>query len=229
MGACGLVFQVLPVGPVVYCTRSTQSVKTANRSCADVINLLSNQPDDCITIERIRRLTSVDTSKRHQSDVEMPPDQYQPHSLAKRLSGDQIEDAVRRYRGGESANSIAASYCVSGSAIVRLLREQGVVVTKKVVSPALAAVLASEYTSGATMAELEKRHGLSHGAVWRTLKREGVKTHGHTLRDPTASRHVETPANESSPGFRRASFGGRSATQLEHQSMEPCQATSTST
>ena len=56
-----------------------------------------------------------------------------------------------------------------------MLREQGVEISKRRVGEDEANAMAREYQAGATMAELEKEHGLSHGAVLRSLHRSGAE------------------------------------------------------
>ncbi|WP_092918258.1 helix-turn-helix domain-containing protein [Agrococcus baldri] len=58
---------------------------------------------------------------------------------------------------------------------MRLLREHDVVVTKQKVTETEARRLAENYEAGATMRELERKFGLSHGAVMRALHRSGVE------------------------------------------------------
>ena len=78
---------------------------------------------------------------------------------------------MQRYKAGESARSLAIEYNIAPSALIRLLRERKVVVRKQTVSPEQAEIMGHEYTTGMTMAELEEKHGLSHGAVLRALHR----------------------------------------------------------
>lgn len=82
---------------------------------------------------------------------------------------------MQRYQAGESAQSLAKAYKVAPSALLRVLRENNVVVKKWRVSPDQEQRMAREYEAGATVAELEKKLGLSHGAVLRTLHRAGVE------------------------------------------------------
>jgi len=42
--------------------------------------------------------------------------------------------------------------------------------------------MAKEYAAGATMREIEATHGLSHGAVLRSLHRGGVETRAQVPR-----------------------------------------------
>ena len=55
-----------------------------------------------------------------------------------------------------------------------MLREEGAPISKRKVSEDEAAAMKREYEAGATMAELEQNHGLSHGAVSRALHRAGA-------------------------------------------------------
>lgn len=100
---------------------------------------------------------------------------FQVHSIGERLGQEKVREILRRYRQGESARSLATEYGVAPSALVRLLRENNVVVRRKVVSPETKALLVKEYEEGATVAELEGRHQLSHGSVLRALHKAGVE------------------------------------------------------
>jgi Mor family transcriptional regulator len=57
-----------------------------------------------------------------------------------------------------------------------MLRGEGVEISRRKVNDDEAAAMAAEYEAGATMAELEKKYELSHGAVLRSLHRSGVAT-----------------------------------------------------
>ncbi|WP_298868438.1 helix-turn-helix domain-containing protein [uncultured Microbacterium sp.] len=59
--------------------------------------------------------------------------------------------------------------------MTRMLKAQGVEISKRKVSTEEAADLAKEYEAGATMRELEAKHELSHGAVLRSLHGSGVE------------------------------------------------------
>ncbi|GAB3155965.1 hypothetical protein GCM10027058_29260 [Microbacterium neimengense] len=91
--------------------------------------------------------------------------------LGQRLSRARIEELVRRHSEGESVRTLAAEVGVAASALVRLLRNEGLVIEKRKVSDALVRQLAREYEAGATMRGLEQKHGLSHGVVFRALHR----------------------------------------------------------
>lgn len=88
-----------------------------------------------------------------------------------RLGADRVAEVVHRYESGESATSIAKRIDVAPSALLRLLREQNVVVRKHGLTPEQDAMLAMEYKAGATMADLEKKHQFSHEAVYRAWRR----------------------------------------------------------
>ncbi|MGS0560532.1 helix-turn-helix domain-containing protein [Microbacterium aurugineum] len=101
---------------------------------------------------------------------------YRAQALSLRLSPETVAEIVRRYEEGESARSLAKTHGVAASALIRLLRENNVVVRKRKVTDAEARQMAKEYGAGATMRELEARFELSHGAVLRSLHRSGVVT-----------------------------------------------------
>jgi len=102
------------------------------------------------------------------------PKVYRSHELSKRLGSVKVEELVRRARAGESVRSLARELDVANSALTRMLREQGVEISKRKVSDEESAAMAAEYESGATMVELEKKYGLSHGAVLRSLHRSTI-------------------------------------------------------
>ena len=78
---------------------------------------------------------------------------------------------MRRYQQGESANALARAYNVAPSALINYLRSQQIVVRpNKRLSDKDLVLLQAEYAAGATMRELEVRHGLSHGVTVRALK-----------------------------------------------------------
>jgi Mor family transcriptional regulator len=58
--------------------------------------------------------------------------------------------------------------------MTRLLREQGVTVSRRTVTNEEAAEMKREYAAGATMAQLEAKYRLSHGAVYRPLHQAGA-------------------------------------------------------
>ncbi len=103
------------------------------------------------------------------------PNLYRSHELSKRLGSVKVEELTHRAREGESVRSLARELNVANSALTRMLREQGVAISRRKVSDNEAATMAIEYEAGATMAELEKKFGLSHGAVLRSLHRSGVE------------------------------------------------------
>lgn len=86
-----------------------------------------------------------------------------------------MDEVVRRAAAGESARSLAEELGVAASALVRMLREQGVPIQRRKVSEEEERALAQAYEAGNTIAELEKQFRLSHGAVLRALHRTGVE------------------------------------------------------
>ncbi|WP_200936681.1 hypothetical protein [Frigoribacterium sp. Leaf186] len=102
------------------------------------------------------------------------PVSYEAQGVSRRLGPKKVAEAVRRYESGESARSIAAQFGVSTSAVLNLLRDNAIVVKKRLVTDAETKQLATEYEAGDRVRELEQRHRLSHGAVMRALHRSGV-------------------------------------------------------
>ena len=100
---------------------------------------------------------------------------YQPHELSQRLGAQKVKRLVDRAQGGESVRSLARELGVANSALTRMLREEGVPISKRRVGENEAVAMKREDETGATMAELEQKYGLSHGAVSRALHRAGVE------------------------------------------------------
>ena len=138
---------------------------------AGIIDLLSNNSDLALTPDGLRKLAIPERVREATSE----PTIFQIHRLSARLGGEQIGDILRRYESGESARSLASEFDVAPSALIRLLRERNVVVRRQVVTPDQERMMALDYEASMTMAELETKHGLSHGTVLRTLHRLGVE------------------------------------------------------
>ena len=102
------------------------------------------------------------------------PPAFRIHGLEARLGPGVVAKAVGRYESGESATAIAKDLNVAPSALLRLLVSKQVVIRKHGLTPEQDAMLSKEYEAGATMAELEQKHQLSHGALSRALHRAGA-------------------------------------------------------
>ncbi|GAB3155983.1 hypothetical protein GCM10027058_29310 [Microbacterium neimengense] len=139
---------------------------------AVLLDLYSGKSTVALTPDGLRALTAASGGSR---PVEAPRRRATP--LGQRLSRARIEELIGRHREGESVRALAAEVGVAASALVRLLRSEGLIIEKRKVSNALVQQLTVEYDAGATMRELEQKHGLSHGVVFRALHRarhEGV-------------------------------------------------------
>jgi hypothetical protein len=136
-----------------------------------MIYLLSNNSEVGLTPDGLRKLTQQRAPRAEETE----PPIYQVHRLEARLGAERVEEIVRRYQAGESARSLANEYGVAPSALIRLLRERNVVVRRQIVTPEQEATMAREYEAGATIAELERMHDFSHGAVLRALHRSGAE------------------------------------------------------
>ncbi|MCH1882456.1 helix-turn-helix domain-containing protein [Agrococcus sp. ARC_14] len=95
--------------------------------------------------------------------------------MTKRFAQATLAEIVRRAKAGESARSLAKAFEVAPSALTKLLRDHDVTPTKRIVTDHETAALTQAYEAGATMRQLEAKHGLSHGAVFRALHRSGVE------------------------------------------------------
>ena len=138
---------------------------------ADVNELCSNHWNLPFTPEELRNLAVPGDRGEGLSETIS----YRAHELSKRLGTEKLGEIVRRANAGESARSLSRELGVANSALTRMLREEGVVIRKRRVSPEEERVLAAAYEAGNTIAELEKQFKLSHGAVLRALHRAGVE------------------------------------------------------
>lgn len=138
---------------------------------AGTLDLCSNLSQSNLTPDFLRKLAAP----RRRPDGLNKPVSYQPQELSKRLGEKKVAELVLRMEAGESVRSLARELNVANSALTRMLRAQGVTIQKRKVSGEEAAVMANEYEAGATMREIEAKHGLSHGAVFRSLHKSGVE------------------------------------------------------
>jgi len=141
-----------------------------NLNLAGMTLLFSNHPVAGLTTEGLRQLARAESSR----EAEASAPAFRVHALSRRLSSAAIDEVLRRYQAGESATALAKELGVAPPALLNLMRERQVVVRQHGISKELAAVLAAEYEAGATVAELEAKHRLSHGAVMRALKSVGA-------------------------------------------------------
>lgn len=139
-------------------------------SLADVADLYSNPLELPFTPVELRKLA---VPGDRGEGLSTPPS-YQTHELSRRLGSIKVKELIQRAQTGESVRSLARELDVANSALTRMLREQGVAISKRKVSEDEATAMAIDYEAGATMAELEKKYRLSHGAVLRSLHRSGV-------------------------------------------------------
>ena len=144
-----------------------QNINILSLFLADLNDLCSNHWELPFTPVELRNLT-VPGERNDDSGAQ---DIYRDHELSKRLGSMKVEELARRARAGESVRSLARELNVANSALTRMLRERGVKISKRKVTDDEAAAMAREYEAGSTMAELEKKYELSHGAVLRALHR----------------------------------------------------------
>lgn len=136
-----------------------------------MVSVCSNLSHGGLTPEGLRRLGQTKSEKQASTQ----PETFRIHPLAQRLGSEMVTRVVDRYRAGESATALAKEHEVAVSALLRLLRENDVVIRERGRSVEQDALLGQDYIAGATVAELEMKHGISHASVVRALKRAGVQ------------------------------------------------------
>lgn len=120
-----------------------------------------------LTSDGLRLLAQAHSPRESEAE----PKRFRVHQLSQRLGTEKVNEIVDRYTTGESATALAKEYDVAPSALLRLIRERNVVVRTNRVSPDLTATLVAEHEAGTSMAKLEAKYRLSHGAVFRALHR----------------------------------------------------------
>lgn len=149
---------------------------------ADIANLYSNPLELPFTpVELLNLAVPGD-----RNDGLSTQNVYRRHELSKRLGSVKVEELVRRARAGESVRSLARELGVANSALTRMLRDEGVAISRRKVSDDEAAAMARQYEAGNTVAELEKKYRLSHGAVLRSLHRSAVEMRPSAPRSKSA-------------------------------------------
>lgn len=143
----------------------------SNYDLAGIAELCSNHWELPFTPDELRNLAVLGDRG---GDEEVVPE-YQAHELSRHLGAAKVAELSRRAAAGESARSLAREVGVANSALVRMLREQGVSIHRRKVGEEEERALANAYEAGQTVAELEKSFKLSHGAVLRALHRAGVE------------------------------------------------------
>lgn len=102
----------------------------------------------------------------------------QPFKLVQRLTPEVVTAVAERYESGESAGPVAASVGISRSALVDLLRSQGVRIRRERLTETQRAEIIGLYRSGITQADIARRVGRDPGHVWHVLRRAGIVGRG---------------------------------------------------
>lgn len=130
-------------------------------------SLLSPTPGELARLAR--------KSKAYQPDSSMADVQpTRPRNLRRRLSRRQVAEIVSRYNAGDNTPVLAEDYGIAKSALLQLLRREGVTLRKQSITPREAKQAARLYESGLSIVEVVERIGYSYTAVRESLHRSGV-------------------------------------------------------
>ncbi|MUL45658.1 hypothetical protein FZI85_28350 [Mycobacterium sp. CBMA293] len=122
---------------------------------------------------RLRRLVEMmeqSTNRQVREPVEPPA----PHRLDRRLTAAVVSELIAAYQAGETTGVLRQRYGLSQGSVLKLLREQGVVMRRQGLSETDKAVVAELYRGRATLAQLGTRFGVSPNVVRRALLAAGV-------------------------------------------------------
>lgn len=119
--------------------------------------------------------------------VECP--QSPVRSLRRRLSPQEIEKVVTRYKAGQPITLLSQEYGISRPGLREILRDEGVAFRRRGMAPEEANRAVRLYESGLTIVQVVARVGYSYSVVCRMLHKRGVavrprrhqetrKTHG---------------------------------------------------
>ena len=140
-------------------------------SVAGTLDLCSQFSHGNFTPDALRKLAIM----RQRPDGLNKPVSPRRQELSRRLGREKVAELVQRFEAGESALSLAKEVDASNSALIRVLRAQGATIPERHVTDEESAATANDYRAGATLREIEAKHGFSHGAVLRSLHRSGVE------------------------------------------------------
>lgn len=99
------------------------------------------------------------------------------------LSGEQIDEIVKKYENGASTRKIAKEYGVSNTPIKKALKNRGVVlrIYHKDFSESQKTDMVKKYEDGSDMIEIGKDYGVTRTVVGRILKEGGIKIRRHKI------------------------------------------------
>ena len=99
-----------------------------------------------------------------------------PRQRQRRLTSEQIDRVVERYRAGESANLLAGELGVHRATIVGHLKRHGVSTRYKIIAEADLAEAARLYEQSWSLARVGEHFGVSARTVMSTFRAAGIAT-----------------------------------------------------
>lgn len=139
-----------------------------SRQCSNLASSLQSAVSAHRAIRRRHRTVAVSQGSTRPLPKPVP-----------RLTAEMLEEAERRYRGGEILRMIAGDLGVSRHRLAEHLRGRGVVIRGQGPSSEQVLEMALRYEQGESLATVGARVGFSAGTVRAHLLRAGV-----SLRDP---------------------------------------------
>ena len=114
---------------------------------------------------------------KHNERPPRKPHRHREKSSAKlvhRLAADQVTEMTGRYRQGWSSRRLAATYAISKTSVVQLLREVGVPIRRQGLAESHAKEIVDRYAAGASLAAIGTAYAVSADTVRKLLIRQGV-------------------------------------------------------
>ena len=97
------------------------------------------------------------------------------HRLDNRLSAEAVATIIAEYETGTPSTVLGKQYGTSGAAIVRLLRDYGIEIRNKRLTPAQLEEAERLYLTGLSLVSVGEVMGIKSATIYVNLKRAGVQ------------------------------------------------------
>ena len=91
------------------------------------------------------------------------------------LTGNDIDDIVRKYESGDTTQRIGSEYGISKTRVATVLREQGTIIRRQGLTDEQLTEAATLYTAGKSLAWIGARYDVAHTTVATALRRQGIQ------------------------------------------------------
>src|ERR1700694_2663258 len=133
-------------------------------NCCYSVELVKRYSNPVYQGRRLRRMVEM-TDKSAKMQVREAVTLPQTQQVDRRLSAETIAELVQAYRNGVSTTQLRQRYELSQGSVIKILHEHGVEMRGQGLADGDARTAAELYRSGATLAQLGERYGVSPNAV----------------------------------------------------------------